>query len=138
MLNKETWMQLVDFGLLVFIWTIQLVAYPSFRYFSVESLLKWHKNYTRAVSIIVMPLMISQVLLHGWLVFEDATLLNWLTLILVISTWLVTFIVFVPLHSKISINQELSQSLEYLISYNWIRTILWSLIFFVGLFTVQK
>lgn len=138
MLNKETWMQLVDFGLLVFIWTIQLVAYPSFRYFPVESLLKWHKNYTRAVSIIVMPLMISQVLLHGWLVFEDATLLNWLTLILVISTWLVTFIVFVPLHSKISINQELSQSLEYLISYNWIRTILWSLIFFVGLFTVQK
>lgn len=137
-LNREIWIQLVDFGLLVFIWTIQLVVYPSFRYFPAASLMKWHEAYTGAVSIIVMPLMITQVFLHGWRTLENATLVNWLTLTLVISTWLITFAVFIPLHNKISFNQELVQSFENLISYNWIRTGLWSMIFLVGILTVRN
>ena len=132
------WIQLVDFGLVVFIWTIQLVVYPSFKYFPSDSLLKWHGIYTGAVSIIVMPLMITQVVLHGWLLYDTLSPSNSLTLILVVSTWAVTFAVFVPLHDKISSNQELTQSLANLVSYNWLRTALWSLIFIVGMLTVRK
>ena len=133
MLNREIWIQLVDFGLLVFIWTIQLVVYPSFKYFPPDALLKWHVTYTGAVSIIVMPLMITQIALHSWRLYDHFSQINLLTLILVASTWLVTFMIFVPLHNKISLNQELTQSLANLVSYNWLRTVLWSLIFLIGM-----
>lgn len=138
MLNRHLWIQLIDFGLFVFIWTIQLVVYPSFKYFSANSLLKWHEVYTGAVSIIVMPLMITQVALHILRTYDSFSLINLLILILVMSTWAVTFIVFVPLHNKVSSGQELVQVLANLVAYNWIRTVLWSLIFFAGLFTVRK
>lgn len=138
MLNRELWIPLIDFGLLVFIWTVQLVVYPSFKYFPADALLRWHGVYSGAVSIVVMPLMIAQVALHGWRLYEHLSPGNLLAFILVVSTWLVTFVVFVPLHSKISLDQELAQSLAKLVSYNWIRTGLWSLIFLVGLFIAQN
>ena len=134
MLNRELWIQLVDFGLLVFIWTIQLVVYPSFRYFPADSLLKWHGTYTSAVSIIVMPLMITQLTLHAWRVYDSFSHGNLLLLLLVIGTWAVTFVIFVPLHNKISLGHELTESLANLVLYNWIRTALWGLIFLIGLF----
>lgn len=138
MLNREIWIQQVDFGLLVFIWTIQLVVYPGFKYYPTDFLLKWHGVYTGAVSIIVMPLMITQIVLHGWRMYETGSAVDWLALLLVISTWLVTFVIFVPLHNKISLNRELVQSLADLVLYNWIRTVLWSLIFLVGLFAARN
>ena len=134
MLNRELWIQLVDFGLFVFIWNIQLVVYPSFRYFSTDSLLKWHETYTGAVSTIVMPLMITQLTLHAWRVYDSFSLSNLLLLLLAMSTWAVTFVIFVPLHNKISLGYELKENLVSLVSYNWIRTALWSLIFLIGLF----
>ena len=138
MLDRDIWIQLIDFGLLVFIWTIQLVVYPSFKYFPPSSLSKWHAIYTGSVSIIVIPLMVSQVALHGWRVSDGFSPDRLLTFLLVVSTWVVTFFIFLPLHNRISLNQELTQNLANLVSYNWIRTVLWSLIFFAGLFTVQK
>ncbi len=138
MLNREVWIQLVDFGLLVFIWTIQLTVYPSFRYFSSDSLLKWHGTYTGAVSIIVMPLMITQIILHTWRVYDSFSVSNLLLLVLVVGTWAVTFVVFVPLHHKVSLGYELTESLAHLESYNWIRTALWSLVFLMGVFIGHK
>ena len=138
MLNRDVWIQLVDFGLFVFIWTIQLVVYPSFRYFPSDPLLKWHEVYTGAVSIIVVPLMVAQVVLHTWRVCDSFAFGNLLLLLLVVSTWVVTFVVFVPLHNKISLGQELTQSLANLVLYNWIRTALWSLVFLISLFTEHE
>ena len=55
---------LVDFGLFILIWLTQLVIYPSFTYFREQDLTRWHRKYTRAISYIVMPLMLGQVGLH--------------------------------------------------------------------------
>jgi hypothetical protein len=85
-----------------------------------------------------MPLMVTQVVLHGWRLCNEFSLVRLLIFILVASTWLVTFIIFVPLHNKISSNRELTQSLANLVSYNWVRTVLWSLIFLVGALTIRK
>ena len=136
--DREIWIQLVDFGLLVFIWTIQLVVYPSFRYFSPDSLLKWHAIYTGSVSMIVMPLMVTQVALHGWRLYDDFSWFNLLGLLLVVSTWIVTFVVFLPLHRKISLNHQLPKNLADLVAYNWTRTALWSLICLMDLFMTKK
>jgi hypothetical protein len=138
MVNRDVWIHLVNFGLVIFIWTIQLVVYPSFKYFSADSLLKWHSVYTSAVTVIVMPLMVTQIALHGWRLYNHFSAAHGLMMLLVISTWAVTFVVFVPLHNKIALNQDLVQTLSHLISYNWMRTILWSMIFLVGLFIAQK
>lgn len=138
MLNRELWIQLVDFGLFVFIWTIQLVVYPSFRYYSSDSLLKWHSTYTTTVSIIVLPLMLSQITLHCWRLWSDFSPINLLKVLLVASTWLVTFAIFVPLHNKIALNREIAETLSRLVAYNWIRTGLWSAIFALEMLTVRK
>ena len=135
---KMIWVKLIDFGLVVFIWTIQLVVYPSFRYYNPDSLLKWHGVYTSAVSVIVLPLMVSQIMLHGWCLLREYSLVNLLKGLLVVSTWLVTFAIFVPLHNKITLNQELPETLSRLIAYNWIRTGLWSMIFILELLAFRK
>ncbi len=137
MLGREIWIQRIDFGLMVFIWTIQLVVYPSFKYFPTDSLLKWHTTYTGSVSIIVLPLMATQVALHSWRLYDQFLLVNLFAWLLVVSTWVVTFIIFVPLHNKIPLNHALTQNLHSLVTYNWIRTFLWNLIFFIGMFIAK-
>ena len=51
---------LVDFGLLVLIWIIQLIIYPSFLFYRAKELITWHKMYTKAIALIVIPLMLGQ------------------------------------------------------------------------------
>lgn len=51
---------LLDFGLVVLIWIVQLVIYPSLCYYQDKDLAKWHKIYTQRIGVIVGPLMIAQ------------------------------------------------------------------------------
>ena len=51
---------LLDFGLCILIWMVQLVVYPSFLFFSFNNLFTWHKTYTKAIALIVIPLMLGQ------------------------------------------------------------------------------
>lgn len=118
-----------DFGLLVLIWLVQLVIYPSFKYYMEAELDKWHSIYTNRITIVVLPLMATQLVLSLWLAFHfDWVLFYSLNLFLVLLTWISTFAIFVPLHGKI--NQKLNryESVLKLVKYNWIRTFLWSFI----------
>jgi hypothetical protein len=127
-----------DAGLLVLIWLVQLVIYPSFRHYKDSELKQWHLIYTSRISLVVLPLMLSQLVLSCWLAIES----NWDILftingLLVVLTWLSTFALFVPLHQKIdNQSQNLSVYVEKLISFNWIRTILWSIIVLMTLVEV--
>lgn len=127
------WIPLIDFGLVILIWMVQLVVYPSFKYYSASDLLKWHRAYTAGITVIVLPLMLAQLLLHAWRLYCDMSLPNAWLMLLVISTWLLTFTVFVPLHDKITANQALPITLSKLAAYNWGRTVIWSVIFVWGL-----
>ena len=51
--------------------------------------------------------------------------------LLVIGVWLSTFLVFVPLHTNLSKREEVELSIKKLKLHNWLRTLLWSLIFIV-------
>ena len=128
-LGNMPWILLVDFGLLVLIWMIQLVVYPSFKYFSSTALLQWHRHYTARITVVVMPLMIAQVVLHAYRCYADFTLSNAWLLLLVISTWITTVTIFVPLHNQITAADALPATLTKLVNYNWIRTATWSVIF---------
>lgn len=124
---------LIDTGFLILIWAVQLVIYPSFKFYSSENLYTWHRLYTVRVTFIVLPLMFSQLicaLLHIWKIQNWYTLIS-LTLILLL--WLLTFLVFVPLHQSIDNNNPVSEVCHKLVTKNWIRTLLWSVLFFISL-----
>lgn len=132
------WKLLVDFGLVVLIWMIQLVVYPSFTYYAEADLVNWHTKYTTAISIIVMPLMLSQVGLHGLGLMND---FNWLKLIcavLIGLTWVNTFFFAVPLHNQIAANQNVLEAAHGLVRVNWYRTGLWSLVFLLSILDYLK
>lgn len=126
----------IDFGLVVLIWMTQLIIYPSFRYYSAEELVNWHSKYTISISIIVMPLMLSQVALHAYSLFNEFNILKLVTVLLIIAVWINTFLFAVPLHNKIGIGNEPLKSAGDLVNINWYRTLLWSAIFAISLFDI--
>ena len=127
------WKLILDFGLVVLIWMTQLVVYPSFTYFSENDLLNWHGKYTTAVSIVVMPLMLGQLAIHGFFIYEQFTWTRVIALILIGLVWINTFLFAVPLHNQIASGTLAMESASGLVRVNWYRTILWSAVFLLGL-----
>lgn len=123
---------LIDAGFLVLIWAVQLVIYPSFSYYEKSNLLTWHRSYTKRVTVIVLPLMFGQLILgiiHLWQL-QDWYTISSMAIILVL--WLLTFLIFVPLHQSIDNNQPVANVCEKLVKYNWIRTLFWSCLFIIS------
>lgn len=125
--------RLADFGLVILIWITQLIVYPSFTYFSPENLYAWHQKYTAAITIIVMPLMIGQLVLHGYQIYNEMNWLRVVALVLILLAWANTFFYAVPLHNQISESNDALKAANSLIRINWYRTVLWSLTFLLGL-----
>lgn len=124
---------LIDFGLVVLIWMTQLVVYPSFTYFQPGDLVRWHEKYTTAVSIIVMPLMLGQLVAHSYDLSQVFTWWRAVAFILILLAWVNTFFFAVPLHNKIGANQEVIASAKRLVAVNWYRSGLWSVVSLLSL-----
>ena len=122
----STLIKMVDFGIFIMIWLVQLVVYPAFQYFTHQELLQWHNQYTRGITVIVMPLMLGQLFLHGYQVFQLQTPTSVITLALVLAAWYITFIHAVPLHNKISMSSEIDSSIKSLLRFNLGRALLWT------------
>jgi hypothetical protein len=120
---------LIDFGLVILIWMVQLLVYPSFKYYAPTALLKWHNRYTPSMAIIVMPLMFGQLIIYTIQVYQEQTIFSICGMLFVVTLWISTFLQFVPLHRAISDNSFSKETLELLVSRNWVRTALWSGLF---------
>ncbi len=124
---------LIDFGLLVLIWSVQRIIYPSFLHYSANELVKWHRIYTSRLTFIVLPLMFGQLAVSIYQMILKANFYSVMSFILVVLLWLSTFLQFVPLHSKISQGEVSQKILNSLVKKNWIRTILWTVLFLLSL-----
>ena len=124
----ETISLALDAGLLVLIWMVQLIVYPSFVYYEKENLLLWHKKYTGLIALIVMPLMLGQLGFATYAVFDKFQLILALKLILIVLVWLSTFVYFAPTHGRISSGNFSNTTLHEIVQFNWFRTILWTLV----------
>ena len=62
---------IVDFGLVVLIWLVQLIIYPSFSYTAKDELQTWHQRYVARITVVVGPLMLLQVLIVSMQVFVE-------------------------------------------------------------------
>jgi DMSO reductase anchor subunit len=123
---------LFDTGCFVLTWLVQLVIYPSFEYYEYADLKRWHSKYTKRISLLVMPLMIGQLLTNTVAYFQWFSNLILVKLLLILTIWLVTFLVFVPMHKKITRITENKNS-KVLVHKNWTRTVLWSLVFVISI-----
>lgn len=121
-----------DTGCFILIWLVQLVIYPSFRYYHPPNLSAWHFRYTKKITLVVLPLMLGQLIL-GILQAATSEFTYLLKLVLILSTWLLTFTVFVPLHNKIDQTDKSKEVTIALVNKNWMRTALWSLIFILSI-----
>lgn len=127
-------LSLIDFGLVILVWMTQLVVYPSFTYFSPGDLLLWHRRYTTYISFLVIPLMLAQLLTHGVGLWQHFSLPRLLAAILIGLIWVNTFGYAVPLHNKISAGTDVASSAKQLVAINWYRTVLWTVVFLLGIF----
>ena len=117
---------LIDAGLVVLIWIIQLVVYPSFLFYRKTDLIEWHKKYTVAISYIVIPLMLSQLAIALQQIIINFDVFTSMYLLLILCNWGITFLIFVPLHAKISKGAYNNATLKKLVDYNWLRVVIWT------------
>ncbi len=127
------WRLIFDSGLIVLIWLVQLIIYPSFCMMRSEDLLKWHAKYTSRISLLVVPLMLGQLVIIIYQVWTEVSPIHLVTLVLVLATWLITFLFFLPAHNKITNGEIHMDHLKKMVQINWWRTVLWSLVFILGL-----
>lgn len=123
---------LVDFGLVMLIWLVQIVIYPSFGYYTADRLKQWHDRYVIRITWFVAPLMFAQI---GILAYQLLNSYDWSIMIsaaLVAAVWALTFFKAVPLHNEISQGKNLTSNCQKLVLYNWPRTVLWTLVFLLA------
>ena len=124
---------LCDFGLVVLIWMVQLVVYPSFHYLDSCTFKTWHNSYTRRISCIVLPLMVMQFVLHVATTYNATTVLGLVGCLLVLAVWLVTFLISVPCHKILASKGADPRLLSRLINSNWVRTASLSIVFVIDI-----
>lgn len=120
---------LVDVGLVVLIWMVQLIIYPSFVYYRPENLTRWHQKYTTGIAVLVVPLMLCQLIVATTDLFLNFSFQSLFVVTIVLFLWIFTFLSFAPIHLKITNGEVTKELLRRLVRLNWIRTFLWSLLF---------
>lgn len=124
---------LLDFGLMVLIWMVQLVVYPGLCHYKDEDLGRWHKIYTGRIGVIVGPLMIAQLVIAVIQISQQSNFYTWTSLSVIVLIWILTFLIFVPLHNAVTPEKSCGDITRSLVQKNWWRTILWTLLFLMSL-----
>ena len=124
---------IADFGLVVLIWIVQLIIYPSFHVVADQDFRAWHKRYSSLISMLVIPLMFSQVGFHAAGLYEEASALKIVAAPLIAGTWMATFTLSVPCHNALAAGGKSTAVIQKLIRTNWPRTVAWTAVFIVSL-----
>jgi hypothetical protein len=135
-LDVQDWVTLrllLDSAALVLIWLVQLVIYPAFLYFPQKEFQQWHPVYARWVTYVVLPIMLGQLGLYGWLTFAHPSWDIILNTVLILAVWGITFLRAVPLHGNLDQAADHLPISRKLVALNWWRTSLWTTIWAVSL-----
>lgn len=122
-----------DVGMVVLIWLVQLIIYPSFHQINAAAFTAWHARYTRRISVVVMPLMIMQAVTTAVLLSRNPDPGLLIEAAGLIAAWTVTFSLSVPCHKKLQQSGKDEDVIRRLIFTNWFRTAAWTLVLLLGL-----
>jgi hypothetical protein len=137
-MDVELYKIVVDSSLFVLIWMVQLVVYPGFNYYSELNMKRWHSDYTTRITVIVLPLMVGQLGLYSYTAYYNPSYRSVGGLALVVATWVVTFLVSVPLHNAIEKRSDSRIERKELVQTNWIRTFIWTIILILSIIFYGK
>lgn len=123
---------LIDFGILILIWLVQVIIYPGFQFADAKQFTGWHHSYSSRITYFVLPLMFLQVGLYARSLITGFHWLDVAGSACIALAWLMTFIWIVPVHSRIGRQLETAQ-VKKLVQLNWVRTWAWTAVFVMGL-----
>ncbi len=111
------------------IWTIQMAQYPLFARIGAAQWENYHAVYTRSITVVVLPAMVTELGTSGLLalarpVWLSSTLL-WAGFACAVLTWAVTFFVSVPLHDTLGRGFS-ADAIARLVATTWLRTLFWT------------
>ena len=98
----STLVLLSDFGLVVLIWMVQLIIYPSFLVIEEDAFKVWHKKYMLLISYLVIPLMFAQVAFHALALLNHVSIVQGVAALLMGVAWATTFGYSVPRHNALA------------------------------------
>ncbi len=111
------------------IWVVQVVVYPGFARVGGGAFVDYHADYTRRVTYVVAPLMGVELLGALYVVARPPAFLApieaWAGLALVVTCWVSTAAVQVPLHARLGEGRDEAR-IRRLVRGNWVRTLAWT------------
>ena len=109
------------------IWTIQIVHYPFFHCVDKQDFSAHMDEHRKKISFIVIPVMLAELITAIGLIFVESEFTGeFITgIILLALIWISTAFIQVPSHSRLA-DGYISTEVDRLVTYNWIRTILWT------------
>ena len=110
--------------LLGLILVIHFVHYKSFNFIDIEKFVEFHKFHTKNISFLVIPLMLIEVVISIIICYFYFSILSLINLSLVALIWIITFLLQVPSHNKLSTGKSITE-IEKLVSGNVFRVYLW-------------
>lgn len=111
------------FGLIL---TTQIVSYPLFIKVKSSNFSDYHSAYVNRISLIVIPVMLSEFFLAVLLLFYSNSPLVLYNFILCLLILVTTYLFQVPIHNNIKFESN-KLIFDKLINTNWVRTIFWFL-----------
>ncbi|HHB75932.1 MAG TPA: hypothetical protein ENK84_05250 [Desulfobulbus sp.] len=118
---------MVDSGLFILIWLVQLIIYPSFQYTEEGDFINWHYRYTGLMGAVVSPLMLLQAGGEIWTAITREP--RWVRITIITLAWISTFTLSVPCHRRLHTVGKNMTVIRRLVLTNWSRTLLWSVLF---------
>lgn len=125
-----------DSGLLVLIWLVQLIIYPSLSYLNEAAFIRWHARYFLRICCIASPLILTQAAIE--LVKLPAGTGEPVRLLLLTVIWAVTALFSLPCHFQLHRQGKRTAVISRLIQTNWLRTVCWTLLFLHTVSSVFK
>lgn len=119
------------------VWFVQIIHYPLFVRISAQDFPAYEKEHVRRTGWIVAPTMLVELAACLSLAYFVAT--PWYLYVntaLVLSIWISTFLVQVPLHGKLQVRGKDEKIIRQLVFSNWYRTVAWTVVF-VGLIWIK-
>lgn len=117
---------LLDFGMMILIWLVQLIIYPFFLYVRESEFQRWHYKYTGLISLFVCPLMFGQLAVYGYALWQFGLWQHYLGIVFIVIAWGATFWLSVPCHDRMQKVGFEREVIMRLIRTNWIRTAAWT------------
>ncbi len=120
-----------DWGMLILIWVVQLYLYPKFNRIESVRFVAWHKRYMERITLLVAPLMLGQLVVAIVFLLTELSLSSGVYFGLVALTWALTCIVAASLHKQLQEDGKDAATINRLLNWNWLRTLVWTAIVFV-------